>query len=969
MAGTDGRAANIATIPADMPFLETLARRILNEHGRDPAMLGRVTILLPTRRAARALGECFSALLGGPALLPAMRPIGDVEEEDLALSALAAGLEFAVEPSIAPLRRQLLLAMMIRAGGAVADEPVQSMRLARELAGLIDQIHTERLEFSALAGLVPEDLAAHWQLTLEFLTVITEHWPRILAEEGCIDPARRRDRLQAMLADLWRRRPPQDPVYAAGSTGSLPGTAELLEVVASLPRGQVVLPGLDTAMEDAVWEEVRHTPTHPQHGMALLLERLKVGRGQVRVLTGEARGNPGRLKLLNDALLPAGATAVWRDLPPYGEEALAGIRRIDCTTPAQEAAVIALLIREALEEPEKTVGFITPDRALARRVCVELRRFSLEVEDSAGTPLDNTPPGIFVRQVAAALAGAFSPVALLAALKHPMAAAGVSRAQCRHFVRTGELRALRVQNPARNLADIAARLEDEEAAGFWRRIDEVFSTAAQQINGASAFAVQLRALLDLCMVLSENDKGEVLLWQGTAGEEIYRFFTDLLTAADGASPIDAARIGEYIGVMMSSRAVRSPYRSHPRLDILGPIEARLYSADRVILGGLNEGSWPPEAHADAWLNRPMRKDYGLPLPERRIGLSAHDFVQLAARGEVFLTRAEKQGGTPTVPARWLVRLETLLSGKGQHLAPAENYIRWVEALERAKPAPRLPRPAPCPPVASRPRRLSVTRIETLLRDPYAIYAEKILRLRPLEPLEQPIDQRIRGIVIHRALENFAAYMATHPEEAPLPVLLQAGQEVFAAVGDPAVLAFWWPRFQRAARAYIEKIWRREDVLRRYPECRGALEIEAPAGPFLLTAKADRIDRLKEGGYAIVDFKTGQPPSEKQVRAGLSPQLTLEALILKAGGFEGVPAGESVCLSYIAFADPPKRRDIVEDLPDLLRETERNLFGLLSRYDDPATCYPSRILVEKSSFAGDYDHLARLREWSADGGGE
>ncbi len=966
-------APAVASIAADMPFLETLARHILDEHGRDPAMLGRVTVLLPTRRAVRTLGECFSTLLDAPALLPAMRPIGDVEEEDLSLSALAAGLEFDVAPAVAPLRRQLLLSMMIRAGGAIAEEPVQSMRLARELAGLIDQIHTERLEFSALAGLVPDDLAAHWQLTLEFLSVITTHWPRILAEEGCIDPALRRDRLQALLADLWRRHPPEDPVYAAGSTGSLPGTAELLEVVAQLPRGLVVLPGLDTAMDETVWEEVRDTPTHPQYGMAQLLDRLNCQRAQVRVLGGASRTDGGRLKLLNDALLPAGATASWRSLPPYEDQALAGIRRIDCTTPAQEAAVIALLIREALEDPEKTVGFITPDRDLARRVCIELRRFSLEVEDSAGTPLDNTPPGIFIRLVATvaaeAAAGGFSPVALLSALKHPMAAGGVSRAQCRHFVRAGEALALRVQNPARRLSDIAARMKDEEAAAFWRRQEAAFAAAAGAWSKAGDFAAQVGALLDLCMALSENDKGEILLWQGEAGQETYRFITELLAAAGGSAAVDPARIGEYIGVMMSSRAVRSPYRSHPRLDILGPIEARLYTADRVILGGLNEGTWPPEAHADAWLNRPMRRDYGLPLPERRIGLSAHDFVQLAARGEVFMTRAEKQGGAPAVPSRWLVRLETLLGGLGQAFESAQSCIGWARALDHMPPAPRLRRPAPCPPLSSRPRQLSVTRIETLLRDPYAIYAEKILRLRPLEDLNQDADQRIRGIVVHEALEAFSRHMTENPGDDPLTVLLQKGKAAFAGIDDPAILAFWWPRFERAAAAYIRDIWRHERVVSRYAECRGALEVEAPAGPFLLTAKADRIDRLEGGGYAIIDFKTGQAPTPKQVLAGLAPQLTLEALILKSGGFEGIPAGESACLSYIAFRDPPVRKDISKGLPQLLQETEKNFRNLLSHYDNAASPYPSRIRVETSMIAGIYDHLARLREWSADGGGE
>jgi ATP-dependent helicase/nuclease subunit B len=270
-------APTVYSIPPGMPFVDALAAGIDARYGRDPGALACLTVLLPTRRAVRSLRDAFLRLGGGtPILLPRLLPLGDLDEDELAIAGWedAAGGEAAADipPAIAGLRRQLLLARMIRAKEPEDVTEEQCARLAAELARLLDQVQTERLDFAGLEALVDETYAEHWKITLEFLRIITDEWPKILAEEGCIDPAERRNRVLEAQTALWQRNPPADPVIAAGSTGTIPATADLLAAVARLPAGCVVLPGLDTGADAATWTALGQT--HPQYGMARLLAHL-----------------------------------------------------------------------------------------------------------------------------------------------------------------------------------------------------------------------------------------------------------------------------------------------------------------------------------------------------------------------------------------------------------------------------------------------------------------------------------------------------------------------------------------------------------------------------------------------------------------------------------------------------------------------------------------------------------------------
>ena len=1005
---------SLYTIPPGVSFVDALARGLGARFGGDPAALAEITVLLPTRRACRALAEAFLRRSEGAALLlPRLMPIGDLEEDGFMAAAddevpVADALD--LPPAIPELRRRLLLTRAILrlppAGSGDGDgapdnmSPAQASLLAQRLGELLDQVQTERLDFDRLAGIVPEDHAAHWQVTLEFLKILTEHWPAVLAEEGCVDPATRRNRVIESRCRAWRASPPTTPVIAAGSTGSIPATADLIDVIAHLPAGMVVLPGLDTTLGGD--ELAAIGPVHPQFAMVRLLDRLGAAPHEVRSWVGPGAhdGTPARVALVNAALAPppnpAASPAKVPKMARATETALAGgaltgVRLVTCPGPQEEAAVIALALRRALETPGRTAALVTPDRGLARRVAAELRRWEIEIDDSAGIPLADTPPGVFLRLAAEFAATDAAPLALLSLLKHPLAAGGIEPGAFRARARALELAALRGPRPApglEGLGEVVRRDGADGRLGDW--LDRLAGSAAPFLAamgraGRQKFVGLMAAHVAFAEALAATatDSGAERLWAGEAGEAAATFIARLEVAALGFAPLRGADYPALFEALMAGQVVRPAYGLHPRLHIWGPLEARLQHADLLCLGGLNEGTWPADPGADPWLSRPMRTKFGLPSPERRIGLAAHDFVQGFAAPEVLLTRAGRVEGTPSVPSRWLLKLgNALQAARGDEgpalLAPidgagGESWLGWQAALDRPEAVRPVAAPAPCPPVAARPRRLSVTQIETLMRDPYAIYARHILKLRPLDAIDADPGAAERGSMIHAAIERF---MRAHPDRLPkdaLAALLRAGKQAFgAALAQPGVWAFWWPRFERIAEWFVEHEGGYRDGIRASrSELRGELVIEAPGGAFTLIATADRVDELVDGGLAIVDFKTGAVPSRQDIALGFAPQLPLEAAIAAAGGFADLPACEAARLEFWRLtggAPAGERIAAGDDAAQLGREAHAGLERLIARFDDPATPYLSQPDPERAPRFSDYVHLARIQEWSVPGGG-
>jgi len=1019
MAGKPAIPTSVHSIDAALPFADALAAGVLQRYGDAPETLADILILLPTRRAARALREAFLRQSRGKALLlPRLAPLGDVEEDELVFS--QAGMEVvddAIAPALDGMERLGLLTQLIlkRAHMQGAENwgvatPAQAAALAGELARLLDSLQIEDVAIERLAdGLVPDRFAAHWKLTLTFLEILSQAWPEILKSRNALDPAARRNALLRQQAALWRDKPPTHPVIAAGSTGSIPATRELLATIAQLPQGAVVLPGLDRHLGDAQWEKLEQP--HPQYGLRELLAALDIKRDNVAEWQAVdiERTSAARVAMWSQALRPADEQALPADVP---SEALDGMARLDCPTPQAEALAISLLLREALETPGRNAALVTADRDLARRVAVELRRWDIEVDDSAGTPLMDTPPAVLLRLIGEAVESDLAPVPLLALLQHPLCALGLAREELRERARLLDQRVLRGARPAAGIDGLrraVTTLFDEADALFGKRSALLFDlfdrleTALRPLVGAMAEAAATvpdlaRALAQAGEAFAATDQlsGDRALWRGDAGEAASSLIAQLIDSGGAFGSVNGRHWPGLFAELAASQVVRTRHGLHPRLFIWGPLEARLQRADLMILGGLNEGSWPPLVDTGPWLTRPMRQELGLPLPERRIGLAAHDFVQAACAPRVVLTRAERAEGAPTVKARWLARLDALLGHEADKpetvaadMTAGRRWLHWAEMLDRPEKITPAKPPRPTPPLEARPRQLSATAIETWRRDPYALYARHILRLRPLDPIDMDPTARDRGTLMHEVLDEFLntekGVVTAQSEQA----LIELGRLRFAQLLDrPAERAFWWPRFERVARWFVKTQLERQEerVALALTEATGRLELRGPAGAFVVTAKADRIDRLAEGGLEIIDYKTGTSPSVDQVAAGYAPQLPLEALIARGReGFltqGGSVTGKTARLSYWrlrgtqdggAIEDVLQAKKLIETMAaygrenedvvaTLLRLTEHSLLERIKRYDNPRTPYLSQ---PRPAFAGygDYDHLARVQEWA------
>jgi ATP-dependent helicase/nuclease subunit B len=1008
----------VYTIATHRPFLATLAAGLLGMAGADPLLLPRMTVLLPTRRAVRSLREAFlrvapdGKVIGTPLLLPRMRPVGDVGSDELSLSDGGAE-DLAVPPPIPELRRRLLLTrLVLRWGERRGDEPLlpgQAAALAASLARLLDRVATEGASFAKIADLVPEGLAEHWRVVHHFLEILPQHWPRILAEEGALDAASRRNRLLERQTETWRRSPPRHPVIAAGLTGGIPAMTDLLSLVAALDQGAVILPGLDRERDAAEWSAIEEDEAHPQHLMAGLLRALDLTPAEVRDWPPRlpdpipARGFEGlsdlplfaslsrsagpaernseaaiarRVRLIAEALRPAITTDAWRRLPAQPLDTLDGLSRYDCASAQEEAVTIALLLRRKLETPGATAALVTPDRALARRVAAELRRWDIDIDDSAGLPLNRTPPGVFLRLVLDLAASGLAPVPLLAALKHPLASGGLPSVAFRDLARQLE-QAIRGPRPAPGLAGLRAALAGERV-GLARFVDRLEACLGPLPELLVADAVPLSRLAAAHIEAAERlastatETGGERLWRETAGEAAARFCHELIDAARDFPPLPGRHFPALFESLAADAVVRPVFGRHPRLAIWGLLEARLQQADLVVLGALNEGSWPPSAEHDPWMSRQMRREFGIALPERAIGIAAHDFAQALGAPEVVLTRAARSEGVPTVPSRWLLRLDTVLQAVGLDgaLGPDDTLRHAAELIDRAQGYRPLPPPEPRPPLAARPRKLSVTQIETWLRDPYAIYARHILGLRALDELDADPGRAELGTAIHRTLDAFfRRFPQGMPDDAE-EQLLRIGREQFGPVlSRPGAWAFWWPRFARIARWLVdEERIRRLGVIESLSECEGSWTLQGCSGPFTITAKADRIDRLAEGGFLLVDYKTGSVPQAKQVQTGFAPQLPLEGAILRGGGFKGV-SGSPAALEYwrLSGGEPAGERCRIDagDPGALIDRVVARVEALINRFDDPATPYlavPSPLWAPRYS---DYRHLERLAESEAE----
>lgn len=1028
---TARRTARVFTIHPGAPFLPTLVTALREgrlipgfEPGADPLALAGATIFVPTRRAARELRAALAATSGArSAILPTIKALGEFDDGEAAFAESGTDILSTSAP-IAAVDRLLLLAPLVqrwkerlpeRLAGLFAEKVVipastaDSIWLARDLAALMDEVELEGTSWSKLGSLVSDDLASWWQVTLDFLDIVTRQWPAILETMGRSNPASYRDTLLRAEAERLTRLPPSGPVIAAGSTGSIPGTAELLKAIASLPNGAVVLPGLDRTMDDASWRQVTEPDPeatvfgHPQFGLARLMAKLGVLRDDVEELGKADTLAVDRAWIVSEAMRPAEATDGWLAARTILDEerkasALSNITLIESSNERDEAAAIAVAMRRAMDQEHATAALVTADRDLARRVSSELRRFGIVADDSGGTPLATTPPAVLLRMLLAAAFSEPDPVRMLSLIKHPLLLLGLPRRQVREAGETIELVALRGGVGRPTLQTLSSHFDarwnalrdDHRNANWFDRIDSSRLARARDVLArlerilAPLFALAASGRTNLSEIaaasvaafeaLGRDETGTTTpLYDGDAGQSLVEFLQGLVStvAPFSLSPREWPAVFD---ALLGAEAVKPRVLDDSRISIWGTLEARLQTVDTLVLGELNEGNWPRKVRGGRFLSRIMRGGMDLEPPEREIGLAAHDFQMAMGNARVILSRSGRAGEAPAVPSRWLQRLTAFVGEKHTEIMRkrGDELIRMARDLDYAN-TPSAPRAQYAPPLEVRPKSFSVTEIETLRRDPYAVYARRILKLRPIEPLIRDPSVAERGTLFHLILHEFklAGIIAAAPEaEAQL---LSIGERVFDAHHLPDdVRAVWWPRFVRTARNFIQFEKQRESGARAFTEVRARPQ-EIPGLGVTLSGYADRIDVKADGRADIIDYKTGSSPSTRQAHTLISPQLPLEAALMKRGAFEAIGQREPADLLYVRLrANGEVKPDTILEYnrkivpaDELAERAWQRLEDLLAYFADPANAYRSRVLpFKESDMDGDYDHLARVMEWSA-----
>ncbi len=982
---------NIYSIPPTQPFLDCLATNLLNEYQNNLDKLADIIILLPTRRTCRNLQNSFLKISKGQSLLlPKIQPIGDVDAQELSLS-LPHNQALEIAPPISSIKRQLLLSKLIAAKRPDQSGSIeQDLGLAQALAQLIDEIHTEDLDFKNLPQIVEkQEVAEHWQITLSFLEIISMFWPQILDQYGYCDASYYRNKLLSTLTQYWQENTPDYPIIMAGSTASIPAVSNLAKTIALMPQGKIILPGLDKYMDQSAWDILEEG--HPQATLKNLLSVLDISRDNVEELSTQTKAQTTRLKFISNIMLPAASTDQWSNntdkefQQSLNNDITDNIFQYDCDTVQEEADLIALILRETAEDKEKTACVITTNRALSRRIIQRCKMWNIILDDTAGQNLKDTPLGQYLDFSLSIFTSNFDSISLLRFLKHNFTQIKNIK-NFRQKVRDLEIDLLRgkpIQNGFQGLFNRYKTLINSDSykkpsEGTLLFLEDLKENLNPYIELFKTEKIHFNKILTAHLELSSHFFGyeNTTLWSGEAGEAAAKLFSEIQEFGDDIGDVSLSDYQEIISHFTSGVTIRPKFGTHPRLQILGQIEGRMVQADRVILVGLNEGSWPKDPGHDPWMSRPMREKFGLPSPERSITLSSHDFAQAFCAPEVYLTRSTKMDGAPTVPARWLERMRTYLGAlkiddkilrNGKHL----GYLSNLDEAEKIIP---INRPAPCPPLSARPTQLSVTYIDRWMKDPYSIYARKILKLEKLAPLNEVADAADKGIIFHEILHRFNKKYPSHLNDNSAKDFIDVAQETLDEYQEISQsLSYWKPRLEKFAANYIqfEKNWRAQNQLIS-AEITGAIDFNKTENlDFILTARVDRIDRHADGTYAIIDYKSGGQYSYTDLKTGALSQLPLEGLILTEGNYKSLSVQEKN-VGYLGYWKIENSKQSItevktksfDETQNAIEETKIGLINLITTYQDPETPYLAIPDLNNAPRFNDYAYLERVLEWAA-----
>ena len=981
--------ANIFNISPRYPFLEVLASYILKTAKDKNLNIADDIILLPTRRACRHIKEVFLKLSGGNAvILPTILPLGDIDEDGLAfLDYENENLLTELPPAISKIKRNLILSTLIKEKNHDLTEE-QAYSLAVDLAHLMDTVEMEELSFNNLQYLVPEEYSEHWQETLKFLKIVTSEYPKILEENNVINPIDRKVRLIKKQIEYWKQNPPKGRVFAAGSTGSLVPISYMLRFISKMENGFLILPGLDKNISDADFEILtsdypKVNQNHPQYGLLKLIKGLGLKISDIPNLPVYNENeydiaDSDRELLASHIMLSSDMNDDWSNLSKLKDNVLSGVSELTLDTDSDEVFAIAGLLRKAVFENKKAL-LITPDRKIAKSVANELKRWNIIVDDSAGIPASDTVTGNYIILVLKMIYDDFSPYSILAVLKHKYTHLGYTHERLEELTELFEKKVLRGKISLNSFDKILAIASDyKDVYEMLLKIKTLCSDIYSKMLDSQKYSLHdlLQSHLKLVedFVSSPYENTNNILWNTDLHNDLSTELSSLLSSLNDIknenSIIDKMTVNAYfvfISNYLLSLSLRPKINSHPNIAIMNSIEARLLSADIYIMAGLNEDTFPRISSDDPWMSRPMKAKFKLPLPERKVGLSSHDFVEFFCKKNVIMTHATKVDGTNSITSRWLTKLSAIIKIADIKLDTSltDEVMSWISASNLNTSSSRCDRPSPCPPLSARPKELSATWIEKWYRDPYIIFANKILSLKKLDDINPVAGPAELGTVIHNSLEEFKKKKLSTFSEL-MDLMVKNSVEYM----DIPQIDFWYSKFENVAKWFIDYEQSVKNLIDySFEEESGSFAVTPD---FTITAKADRIDILRDNRAIIFDYKTGTPPSEEEILSGYAPQLPIEALILKNAGFKNIKTNSKVGgVRYIKLTGSQNGHitgeKFDESIDEILDTALKNLKENIEKFSKPTTPYLSRPNPNKVGHSiesySEYTHLARVKEWN------
>lgn len=976
---------NIFNISPLYPFLDVLVQFVIDSAHKQNINIANDIILLPTRRACRALKDVFAKLSAGNSLLPKILPLGDIDEDGFAfLDYQNDNLDLMdLPPAIPDIERNLILSSLIKKKSPSLNDE-QAFSLAVDLAHLMDVVEMEMLDFKNLQYIVPENLSLYWQENLEFLQIITDWYPQILKERGYLNPVDRKIKLIYKQVEVWQKYPIKGRIFACGSTASLVPISYMITSISNMENGYVVLPHLDKILSDEDFYNVGQN--HPQYGMKNLLIKMKVKREEVIDLKPlnpiKNIADKDREILSSFIMLNSSLSQTWQNMPKLNNDVLNGVEKLSLNNDADETLAIAFTIRKMIEENKKTL-LITPNRNIAKAVASELKRWNIDVDDSAGTGASEIPTGNYFILLINAIVDNFAPIPLLSILKHSLSHFNMDKVYLDSLVDNFEQFILRENFLLTDIDLIISKCEEfsfinnkfdiNPILNILYYIKKSLSSFLNLFNedGKAFLFDMLTEHIKLVENFVQNNQKEPdfylnALYKGDLNSQFSEGLRNLLDSlyklkGDDISKMTLKSYRDFIANYLFNLKLRPVIQSHPLIAIMNSIEARLLNADVFILAGLNENTFPSVSADDPWMSRPMKAEFKLPLPERKIGLSSHDFVEFFCKKNVILTRSQKSDGLNTIESRWLQKLDAIIKISNINFSSNNDILNWIQVF--TKPlcdVQKCKRPMPCPPLYARPKELWATSIEKLYRDPYIIFARYILNLKKLKDINADTLPADFGDIVHACLEEFKNKNLSSIDE-----LKQIFIRKSLAFHNIDIIDFWFKQFDDIAKNFIDYENNIKDSVKQsFTELEGSLKI---TDFFTLKAKADRIDILNDNNAVVMDYKTGYAPSDKEVLSGYAPQLPLEALILNNNGFN-IKNAKTSSMLYLKLSSKDGKyiTNIDKNIDEILDNTYKSLIEIVSKFYDENTPYISRPnpnklgdMIKKYS---DYNHLARVKEW-------